>query len=515
MNTTKPFRSHLVIASAVAASLLAGCRVGPKYQRPPALAQAPPATYKESPQNFTGADAWKVAQPQDAVLRGKWWEIFNDAELNSLEEKVDVDNQNIKRAFQNYMAARAIVSEARSQLFPTVTFDPAFRESGSSANATTTTNSSANTTTVIPTNRVSGLFSLPIDVSWEPDLFGRIRNTIREQQYFAQVTAADLENERLVEQASLAQFFFLVRGQDALLALLNQTISDYQKTLEYTRAQYETGIGTQISVVEAQASLQSAQAAATNVGIARAQYEHAIAVLIGANPSAFSIPTRALNAVPPLIPLGLPSQLLERRPDIAAAERTMAQANAAIGVADAAFFPALSLDGTAGLSSASFGHLFDWSSRVWSVGPSVSQTIYDGGLRRATVRQFVAQYNADVANYRQTVLTAFQQVEDYLAAVRILSQQIQQQQQAVASAQQFVDLELARYQTGIDPYVNVLTAQNTLLGSQQTLTNLRTQVMTSSVQLIIALGGGWDSSQLPTPQQVSQRPPASQTIIQR
>jgi len=297
--------------------------------------------------------------------------------------------------------------------------------------------------------------------------------------------------------------------------LLNQTISDYEKTLEYTRAQYETGIGTQISVVEAQENLQSAQAAATNVGIARAQYEHAIAVLIGANPSTFSIPTRALDAVPPAIPLGLPSQLLERRPDIAAAERTMAQANAAIGVADAAFFPTLSLDGTAGLSSASFSHLFDWSSRVWSVGPSVSQTIYDGGLRRATVRQFVAQYNADVANYRQTVLTAFQQVEDYLAAVRILSQEIQQQQQAVASAQQFVDLELARYQTGIDPYVNVLTAQNTLLGSQQTLTNLRTQVMTSSVQLIMALGGGWDSSQLPTPQQVSQTPPANQTTIQR
>ena len=514
MKTTTRFPSFM-IASAVAASLLAGCRVGPKYQRPPALAQAPPATYKESPQNFTGSDAWKVAQPQDAALHGKWWEIFNDAELNSLEEKVDVDNQNIKLAFQNYMAARAIVTEARSQLFPTVTFDPSFRESGSSANATTTTNSSANTTTVIPTSRVSGLFSLPIDVSWAPDLFGRIRNTIREQQYQAQVSAADLENERLVEQASLAQFLFQVRGQDALLALLNQTISDYEKTLEYTRAQYETGIGTQISVVEAQENLQSAQAAATNVGIARAQYEHAIAVLIGANPSTFSIPTRALDAVPPAIPLGLPSQLLERRPDIAAAERTMAQANAAIGVADAAFFPTLSLDGTAGLSSASFSHLFDWSSRVWSVGPSVSQTIYDGGLRRATVRQFVAQYNADVANYRQTVLTAFQQVEDYLAAVRILSQEIQQQQQAVASAQQFVDLELARYQTGIDPYVNVLTAQNTLLGSQQTLTNLRTQVMTSSVQLIMALGGGWDSSQLPTPQQVSQTPPANQTTIQR
>jgi len=222
-----------------------------------------------------------------------------------------------------------------------------------------------------------------------------------------------------------------------------------------------------------------------------------------------------LDAAPPAIPLGLPSQLLERRPDIAAAERTMAQANAAIGVADAAFFPTVTLGGTLGLSSSSFKHLFEWPSRVWSVGPSVSETIYDGGLRRATVRQFTAIYNGDVASYRQTVLTAFQQVEDYLAAVRILSQQIQQQEQAIASARQFVDLELARYQTGIDPYVDVITAQNTLLTSQQTMSNLRTQVMTSSVQLIVALGGGWDRSQLPSPAQVSQTPTAAQTAIQR
>ena len=504
------FRSQIVIASAVAVGCLAGCRVGPTYQRPPAIAQAPPATYKESPQNLPGSDAWKVAQPQDAMLRGKWWEIFNDPELNSLEDKVNVDNQNIKRAFENFMAARAVVAEARSQLFPTVGFNPSVQGSGSSANG-----SSSNGSTVIPTNRVSSLYSLPIDVSWEPDFFGRIRNTIREEQYAAQVTAADLENERLIEQASLAQFLFQIRGQDALLALLNQTISDYEKTLEYTRAQYETGVGTQISVVEAQGNLLSAQAAATHVGVARAQFEHAIAVLIGANPSTFSIPTQPLNAAPPAIPLGLPSQLLERRPDIAAAERTMAQANAAIGVADAAFYPTVTLGGSVGLTSSSLKHLFDWSSRVWSVGPDVSETIYDGGLRRATVRQFVATYNSDVANYRQTVLTAFQQVEDYLASVRILSQEIQQQQQAVASAQQFVDLELARYQTGIDPYVNVLTAQNTLLGDQQSLTNLRTQAMTSSVQLITALGGGWDTSQLPTPAQVSQTPPASQTVIQR
>jgi NodT family efflux transporter outer membrane factor (OMF) lipoprotein len=507
---TMMLRSQIVLASAVAAFFLAGCRVGPKYQRPPAVAQAPPVTYKESPQNFPGSDAWKVAQPQDAMLRGKWWEIYNDAELNSLEEKVDIDNQTIKLAFQNFMAARAIVGEARSQLFPVVSVGPSFQESGTSANTSTTT-----TTTAVPINRVSGAYSLPFDVSWEPDLWGRIRNTIREEQYAAQVSAADLENQRLTEQSSLAVFFFQLRGQDALLALLNQTIAEYQKALDYTRAQYETGVGTQISVVEAENTLQNAQSAATNVGVARAQYEHAIAVLIGANPSTFSVPVKALNAVPPAVPLGIPSQLLERRPDVAAAERTMAQANAAIGVADAAFFPTLTLGATAGLASSSIKSLFDWSSRVWSVGPSVSETIYDGGLRRATVRQNVAIYNANVANYRQTVLTSFQQVEDFLAATRILSQQIQQQQQAIASAQQFVDLELARYQTGIDPYVNVITAQNTLLTDQQTMTNLQTQVMTASVQLIVALGGGWDSSQLPTPAQVSQTPPASQTRIQR
>ena len=506
-------RAQILIATAVAAACLVGCRVGPTYQRPPALAQAPAATYKESPQNFPGSDAWKVAQPQDAMLHGKWWEIFNDSELNALEEKVDVDNQNIKRAFENLMAARAVIAEARSQLFPTVGFNPGFQESASSANnATTSRTTSGNA--IVPTNRANSLYSLPFDVSWEPDLWGRIRNSIREQQYAAQVSAADLENERLIEQANLAAFFFQLRGQDALLALLNQTIADYQKTLDYTRAQYETGVGTQISVVEAESSLRSAQAAATNVGVARAQYEHAIAALIGANPSSFSVPVKPLDHTPPAIPLGLPSQLLERRPDIAAAERTMAQANAAIGVADAAFFPTLTLGASAGVSSSSFKHLFDWSSRLWSVGPSVSQTIYDGGLRRATVRQYTAIYNADVANYRQTVLTAFQQVEDYLSAVRLLSQQIQQQQQAIASAQQFVDLELARYQTGIDPYVDVITAQNTLLVNQQTLTNLRTQVMTSSVQLVVALGGGWDTTQLPSGAQLTQKPTAAQTAIQ-
>jgi NodT family efflux transporter outer membrane factor (OMF) lipoprotein len=509
----KSIRIKSYVAVSAAALLLTGCRVGPKYQRPPALSQAPPAAYKESPANFSDADGWKTAQPQDAMLHGKWWEIYSDPELNALEEKLNGDNQNIRRSFENLMQSRALIGAARSQLFPTVTAGAGYQHTATSAN--TGNGNSGTGSTTSGTNRSSGLISLPFDVSWAPDLWGRVRNTIRESQYNAQVSAADLENERLTEQASLAFYFFSIRGQDALQAVFDRTVADDQKAVELAKVLYETGVGQQINVVEAENTLQNAQAAATNVGVARAQYEHAIAVLIGINPSEFSIPVRPLNADPPAVPIGVPSQLLERRPDIAASERTMASANAAIGVADAAFFPTLTLSAQAGLQSSTLQNLFNWSSRYWSVGPGVSETIYEGGLRRATMRQFTAIYNGDVASYRQTVLTAFQQVEDYLSTLRILSQQIRQQQVAAQSAQQFVDLETARYQTGLDPYINVVTAQTTLLNDQQTLANLHTQAMTSSVQLIVALGGGWDSSQLPTPSDVSKKPSATDTAIQR
>jgi NodT family efflux transporter outer membrane factor (OMF) lipoprotein len=520
-------RWHAATA-AVAALMLTGCRVGPKYQKPPALAQAPPAAYKESPANFPGPetapDTWKVAQPDDAMLRGKWWEIYNDPELNALEEKLNIDNQTLKQYFENFMESRALIAEARSQLFPTVTFGPSYEHTATSANVTNTANTAGTTTgtgttttttTTGGTNRSSGLIALPFDVSWEPDLWGKVRNTIRENQYNAQVSAAELENERLTEQASLAVYYFEIRGQDALQDVYNKTVAADQKALDLTRSQYETGVTQEISVVEAQNTLQNAQAASTNVAIARAQYEHAIATLIGTGASSFSIPVRPLNAVPPEVPIGVPSQLLERRPDIAAAERTMASANAAIGVADAAYYPTLTLGAAAGVESSTLQSLFNWSSRYWSVGPGISETIYEGGLRRATVRQYTAIYNADVANYRETVLTAFQQVEDYLAEVRILSRQIQQQQQAAQSAQRFVDLETARYETGVDPYINVLTAQTTLLNDQQTLANLHTQEMSASVELIVALGGGWDSTQLPTPAAVSKKLTAAETTIQR
>jgi NodT family efflux transporter outer membrane factor (OMF) lipoprotein len=482
-------------------AMLAGCNVGPKYL-PPAMT-APPA-YKESSAQPKEADGWAVAQPQDATLRGKWWEIYNEPELNALEDQLNIDNQNIRQAFENFMEARALVREARSHYYPTVSVGGSYTRSRTSSNVGSSASGGEQTQ----------VFSFPADVSWEPDLWGKVRNTVHASQYTAQLTAADLENERLTEQASLAQYFFEIRGQDTLQQILNGTVEADKKALEVVRSAYDTGVDDQISVVEAQTTLKSAQSAAINIGIARAQYEHAIAMLIGKPASAFSIPVEPRTSAPPPIPVGLPSQLLERRPDVAAAERNMAAANAQIGVAYAAYYPALTLSATGGMESSAIKNLLKWPSRFWSVGPSVSETVYDGGLRRATVNQYIATYNADLAAYRQSVLIAFQQVEDALAAVRIFSQQVRFQQEAVDSSQMFLKLELGRYETGIDPYIDVIIAQTTLLSNQQSLTNLQVQEMTASVQLIKSLGGGWNRSQLPTPAQVTQKPSKSETKIQ-
>jgi NodT family efflux transporter outer membrane factor (OMF) lipoprotein len=493
--------------------VFSACAVGPKYH-PAAPAQPPAAVYKESPTQFQGNEGWTVAQPADSMLRGKWWEIFNDSELNALEEQLNINNQNIKQFFENFMEARAIVREARAQYFPTLATAPSFNRSRTSSNLGSIPVTTTGTGTAVRQLQTT-VYSLPLEASWEPDLWGKIRNTVHQAQYAVQVSAADLENERLTEQASLAEFFFEIRGQDELQKIFNETVAADQKELDLARARYETGIDDQISVVEAETTLQSAQAGATNVAIARAQYEHAIAVLVGQTASSFSVPVKPMTVAPPPIPVGVPSELLERRPDIAAAERTMAQANATIGIAYAAYYPNLTLSAAGGFESSVFTKLLSWPSRFWSVGTSLSETIFDAGLRRATVQQYVATYNADLAGYRQTVLAAFQQVEDALAEVRILSKQIQQQQQAVNSAQTFLQLEEARYQTGIDPYVNVLTAQTTLLSDQQILNGIQVQEMTAAVALIEALGGGWDRSQLPSPQQVTQKPAGTDTRIQQ
>jgi NodT family efflux transporter outer membrane factor (OMF) lipoprotein len=464
-------------------------------------------SYKESTVNFQDAAGWKVASPQDAMLRGKWWEIFHDPELNGYEDQLEINNQNIKQFFENFMEARALIREARAQYWPTVTTGPSWSRSKSSGNLGKSSTANAGSTTSV--------WSFPLDVSWTPDFFGKIRNEVREAQYGAQVSAADLENEKLVEQASLAEFYFELRGQDSLQKVLDDTVKADTKDLELTKALYDTGINDYLSVAAAQSTLKSAESAALNVGVLRAQYEHAIAMLIGKPASDFAIPVKPLLIIPPPIPTGVPSQLLERRPDVAAAERTLAEANATIGIGYGAFFPDVTLSAAGGFEASSFEHWFDWPSRFWSIGPSVSQTLFNGGLYRAELQQYTATYNADVAIYRQTSLTAFQQVEDYLAATRILSQQVIKQREAADAAQTTLNLEMGRFETGLDPYINVTTAQVTLLSDQESLVTLQIQEAVASIELIQALGGGWDLSQLPTPAQVSKKPPKTDTVLQR
>jgi NodT family efflux transporter outer membrane factor (OMF) lipoprotein len=488
------------------AIFLSGCNVGPRYVAP--VPPAPPAFKESAPAAYTSAPpgTWQPAQPRDAALKGKWWEIFNEPELNALEEQLNIDNQNIAQYFQNFMAARAQVREARAGYFPTVTVNPAFTKAGGGSSAVSA-GTGASTTSTSTTKSGGGTdFALPIDVSWEPDLWGRVRNTVREFQNAAQVSAADLENERLTEQAVLAAFYFELRGQDALQDLYNRTVEADRKALDLTRALFETGIGNSEAVAQAEVTLETAEAMGIGIATNRAIYEHAIATLIGKPASSFSMPVKNLTTPVPAIPVGVPSQLLERRPDIAAAERTMAEANAIIGVEKAAYYPTVSLTGSGGLQSSTLAKLFSLPALFWSLGASASQTIFDAGLRKATVAQYTATYNAGVAAYKQTVLTAFQQVEDYLATVRITSQQIAKQEEAVRAAQRYLDIAMARYQTGLDPYLNVITAQTILLGDQQTEVTLRVSEMAAAVQLIQALGGGWNLTALPTPSQVAKTP---------
>jgi len=464
-------------------SLLAGCTVGPKYHTPTLQT---PVAYKETKD-------WKVATPQDAAVREKWWEIYNDPQLNSLEEQVNVSNQSIAAALANFLEARALVKEARTQYFPTVGVGGSITNErlGATRAPSGTPNSSFTA------------YSLPsFDASWEPDLWGRVRNTVRANVAGAQASAADLQNTKLSIQAELAVDYFQLQGQDALIKLLDETVSAYQESLRLNRVLFSTGIGSDENVAQAETQLESTQALDTNLGILRAQFEHAIALLVGQPASSFSIPMGPFNSPPPDIPLGVPSQLLERRPDIAAAERSVAQANAQIGVATAAFYPNVTLSASAGLESTAISSLFTWSSRVWSVGPSLTETIFDAGLRRATVQQLQAAYDSTVANYRNTVLTAFQQVEDNISELRILSVELGQQDTAVNSANRNLQLATDRYRLGIDPYLNVITAQTTLLSNQQTDLNLRILQMTTSVQLVKALGGGWNVTQVPAPAQL-------------
>ena len=492
----------------ICALLLSGCTVGPKYRKP--TVQTPPAYKELTPEQMKDTEGWKTAEPQDDVIHGKWWEVYRDPKLNDLEERVNISNQSIAAATASFFAASALVREARSQLFPTVTTSPSITRSLQSSSLkgfSSTTSGAAIAASTAPSNSQFMNYTLPFNASWEPDLWGRIRNTIKSNAYAAQASAADLEFTRLSVQSALAIDYFDLRVEDSLKQLFDATVKAYEESLNLTQALYETGIDSQESVSQAATILDSTRALDTGVGIARAQYEHAIALLVGQPASTFSIPQEPLDASPPAIPLGLPSQLLERRPDVAASERLVAQANAQIGIAKAAYFPTVTLSGTIGFESSTLAQWFAWPSRYFSVGPSVAETIFDGGLRRATVQQYQAMYNQTVATYRLTVLTAFQQVEDNLAALRLLSQEIQQQDTAVKSAEQTLVLATDRYRLGIDPYLNVITAQTSLLSNQQTAVTLRMQQMTASVQLIEALGGGWDASQMPSPKELGSKTP--------
>ncbi len=495
-----PIIRKILVCLAAASCFLAGCSVGPKYYLPAADA---PAAYKElTPADYQNTDGWKVAQPQDDTIRGKWWEIFNDTELNALEEKVNISNQTIASAAASFFAARALVKEARSQLFPTVTTNPSItRQRSPSVNSGSATGSTSSAKSSFTD------YSLPFDATWQPDLFGRIRNTVKAAAYGAQASAADLENTRLTIQADLAADYFQLRGQDALKQLLDLTVAADQSSLDLTKTLYDTGLDNVEAVQQAETQLESTQAQDVALGIDRAKFEHAIAMLTGQPASTFSIPFEPLHANPPAIPIGVPSQLLERRPDIASAERLVAQANAQIGIARAAYFPTVTLSAAAGLESSSFTTWFTWPSRFYSIGAAGAETIFDAGLRRATVGQFRAQYDETVANYRQAVLTAFQQVEDNLASLRILSQEIQLQDAAVESAKKTLATATDRYQLGLDPYLDVLSAQTTLFSNQQTAVTLRIQQMTASEGLIQTLGGGWNASQLPSPAQLISKAP--------
>jgi len=475
---------------------LAGCRVGPKYVRP-SMPAPPPAAYKENTPGTEDAQhsGWKQANPSDAMLRGKWWEVFRDPQLNTLEERVSINNQNIKQYFENYMAARAVIRNARASLFPSISAGPSVSAQGVGSSSTAR----------LSTSSSSQSYELTGSVSWEPDLFGSIRNTVLADKNAAQASAAQLANETLSEQSSLAQYYFELRGEDALIALYADTIKQYKESLRLTQALYRTGIDSEQDVTQAETTLRTAEANAVSLTTTRAQYEHAIALLLGESASTFSLPVKSFQLQVTYIPTGVPSQLLERRPDIANAERTVAQYNALIGVQKAAYYPTVSLSGSGGTQSSDILNLANVSALFWSVGASATETLFDFGARRANVDRYEALYRANVATYRQTVLNAFKEVEDYLVSSRQLADQGSKNAQAVEASVRYLHLANTRYTTGIDSYLNVVSAETSLLSNRQSLIQTQVQQMTSAVQLISALGGGWDSNELPSEGTVAKR----------
>jgi NodT family efflux transporter outer membrane factor (OMF) lipoprotein len=461
--------------------------VGPDYVRPTAPTGD---AYKE-------VGDWKPAQPSDDTERGEWWKIFGDAELDALEQQIEVSNQNVAAARAQYLQARTLVQQARSAFWPTVDVD-----------ASVTRAKQSDTLGARPVPRGAyTTYTVPINIAWEIDLWGGFRRGYESTQASAQASAADVETTLLASRSDLAQNYFQLRTLDAQKQLLEKTAVAYERSLQLTRNRYANGVASRADVAQAETQLRTTQAQATDVGVQRAQLEHAIAVLIGKPPSQLALAAKPLTGEPPLTPVGLPSALLERRPDVAAAERRMAAANAQIGVATAAYYPQLSLGLQGGFASADWTNLATSPSRIWSIGPTLAQNIFDAGLRRAKTAQARAAYEGTIATYRQTVLTGLQEVEDNLAALRILEQEAQTQALAVATAEQSVTLTNNQYKAGVVSYLDVVIAQSIALSNAITAVNIQGRRMVAAVLLVKALGGGWSADQLPDAQELAKRPP--------
>ena len=461
---------------------LSACAVGPDYVRP---------TVPAAPE-FKELKGWKLAEPRDSGLPGKWWEIYNDPKLNELEEQVAGANQSIAQAEAQYRQAQHLVQSSQSSLLPVATLTGSFNHFKSATGQTQVISG------------VRNLFGQAVGVVWEPDLWGKVRRQLEANTDNAQASAASLHGVILSSQTALAQNYFQLRVLDAQKTLLDDTVVAYEKTLKITSNRYAVGVASKADVVQAETQLRAAQAQAVDLGVQRAKLEHAIAVLIGKTPAELALAQAPLTVAPPEIPVNLPSELLERRPDIAVAERKVAAANALIGVAKAAYFPTLNLAMTNGFQSPETDTLFAMARRYWALGPAgLALTLFDGGVKNAQYQQAIAAHDAALAAYRQTVLTGFQEVEDNLAALRILEQEAQVQKQAVASAEQALALTINQYKAGTVSYLNVMTSQTAALANQQAALQLQGNCLVASVLLIKALGGGWREQQLPTPEQAA------------
>ena len=479
------FRAWPIVLWAI---LLTGCMVGPKYRRPPA--PMTPAYKEPPPDSFKETDKWKTAKPMAEALRGNWWEIFGDPRLNALEAQVTAQNLNLKAAEARFREARTVVRYNRAALFPLISTAPGISTLRESPNSPYFPIGSIGIGSAVE-------YLLPFDVSYEVDLWGRIRRTVTAAGEEAQATAADLQTLSLSLHAELAIDYFELRSADAQIRLLANTVRAYAEMVQLTTDLFHGGAAPETDVVQAQTQLDTARVQYTDIFVFRAQYEHAIAILIGKPPADFALPPSPLNIGPPVIPVGVPSQLLERRPDIAANERRVAEANEQIGIARAAYFPSLVLSATGGLEGNAISNWLTWPSRFWAAGPIIAETLFDAGRRRATSDAARANYDSTVATYRETVLVAFQEVEDNLATLRVLEKEAQQQNDAVAEARRGVELFRSRYEGGVDPYLQVVTAQTIELLNERNAVDILRRRMDASVLLIKGLGGGWDVSKLP------------------